>query len=221
MAQMAKYLQRREAWVLLCTHLIDIGILPSRGHPLIVLDDANPRAPGGNTRSDDDGGTLERITPNGTKGKGKLVDRAHGEGVELREWSDEVIWHPKPMISTAGNGSHVQRNGTALMTRYGATQLISATRRFLAEHTSSRSGCPLKAKHVFYVWHQCRLEHGRLPFLPDDGPQVDTIRATPQIRDEYGRITRPGAFDTVLFVTNPDAQGLHRKYLFVLRLEVR
>lgn len=124
------------------------------------------------------------------------------------------VWYPKPSISTTKRPR--RRPASYLIDQHGATNLIKKTIDFLKRkrpHHAHRLP-KLKTTHHFYSWTRCRLSHGRLPFLPSAEPHVDHIRAVPASYDDADRMTRFGSFDTVLFLANPELQGLHRESAF-------
>ncbi|KAG8794672.1 hypothetical protein FRC12_022567 [Ceratobasidium sp. 428] len=198
--QMAEYLRRREAWVLLRSYLSETGHLASDNKD-VDSNDCADEIVGETTGPSDqqDGGKFEVL-------RGEDEEDVAG----AHAWSKNAIWYPKPKVSTAGDRTHLKRDGAYLIENHGATHLIGATQDFLELHTTSRSRRPLHNKHVFEVWPRCRLEHGRVPLLPTDPAFIENIRASPELTDEHGQVTRYTAFDTILFDSHPDRHGLRR-----------
>ncbi|KAG8768820.1 hypothetical protein FRC12_005337 [Ceratobasidium sp. 428] len=195
--QMVKYLQRRESWALLRTHLSSIGVLPAEPESSNLDDEPGQHEDLSDNRCSKDGGRFETVGG---------VDKAE----TVNDWIDGLIWHPKPLVSTASDQAHTKRPGAYLISTHGAEHILEATRKFLHAHTGSNSRRPLDVTHDFLVWPRCKLEHGRIPFLPDDTPCIESIRATPESVDEHDRLTHHPTFDTALFLSNPKVQGLHR-----------
>ncbi|KAG8722129.1 hypothetical protein FRC09_006757 [Ceratobasidium sp. 395] len=206
--QMAKYLQRRESWVLLRTHLSSIGVLPSNDKPdslePILDEDSGPQEELRGNSGAKDGGIFETVKQAASVGSAEVV----------QEWTDNLVWHPKPLVSTASDATHVKHSGDYLIRTHGAEHLLEATQDFLLSHTGSRSRRPLNEKDTFMVWPRCRLEHGCLPFVPTDLAVTQTIRAMPTAYDAFDRVSRYPTFDTALFVAKPEAQGLKSEFLY-------
>ncbi|QRW07893.1 Tyrosine kinase domain protein [Ceratobasidium sp. AG-Ba] len=213
--QMTRYLQRRESWVLLRIYLADIGVLPIDEDSVTPDDSPYEKQDGPISEGKSlvgDGGEFETfetaVSPNPSKRKRGGEDES-GQSSKVRsDWADDLVWHPRPKVSTAKRAS--QCSGSHLINMYGATHLIEATRDFLSARTGSKSLHPLQGRHNFYVWARCKLEHGVIPFTPSDGAHAEVIRATPKLTDSLGRQTRYAAFDTALFSSCPGTQGLHR-----------
>jgi hypothetical protein len=130
--------------------------------------------------------------------------------------------------------------GNDLIEKYHAPDLMRAFKRFLKAEVASVNGRdrpneidrlrvpPLSPHNLFKVWNRFALYHVPLPFAPDEPPRRDVVRARPATRNFYGRVTRPPAFDTVLYhdrnSLHADAHGLHRKskpsYLVSCRSEL-
>ncbi|KAG8714425.1 hypothetical protein FRC09_017655 [Ceratobasidium sp. 395] len=196
--QMVKYLQRRESWALLRTHLSSIGVLPAEPGSSSLDDEPEQDKDLVDNLPGKDGGCFE------------TVGRADSEPKSEDKWRDELIWHLKPLVSTASDHAHAKYPGSYLIDTHGAEHILEATRKFLYAHTGSNSRRPLDTTHNFLVWPRCKLEHGRIPFLPLDIPCVETVRAAPASFDEHDRLTHYPMFDTALFLANPNAQGLQR-----------
>ncbi|KAG8774623.1 hypothetical protein FRC12_001887 [Ceratobasidium sp. 428] len=201
--QMTKYLQRRESWALLRTHLSSIGVLPPEAKPdslePIIDDEQGQHEELGGDLGAKDGGVFETVK-----------QAANGSAEVVQKWRDDLVWHPKPMVSTASDAAHTKRSADYLIRTHGAEHLLEAVQDFLLARTGSRSKRPLSEKDEFLVWPRCKLEHGCLPFVPTDLPVTQSIRAMPAARDAHNRITRYPTFDTALFVANPEVQGLQR-----------
>ncbi|QRV89130.1 hypothetical protein RhiJN_17148 [Ceratobasidium sp. AG-Ba] len=210
--QMTRYLQRRESWVLLRIYLADIGVLPVDEDSITPDDSSYEKHDGPLSEGKllvEDGGEYETVVnPNPNKRKrGGEDESAQSSKVKL-DWADNLVWHPRPKVSTAKRATRC--SGSHLIGTYGATHLIEATRDFLSARTGSKSLHPLQGRHRFYVWSRCKLEHGVIPFTPSEGPHTEVICATPKLIDSLGRQTCYAAFDTALFSSCADAQGLHR-----------
>ncbi|QRV97098.1 hypothetical protein RhiJN_25117 [Ceratobasidium sp. AG-Ba] len=208
--QMTRYLQRRESWVLLRIYLADIGVLPIDEDSVTPDDNPYEKQDGPileNKSLVEDGGEYETVVNPNKRKRGSEDESGQSSRVKSN-WADDLVWHPRPKVSTAKRA--VQCSGSQLINIYGATHLIEATRDFLCARTGTKSLHPLQGRHRFYVWPRCKLEHGVVPFTPSDGAHTEVIRATPKLTDSLGRQTRYAAFDTALFSSSPDVQGLHR-----------
>ncbi|QRW09681.1 hypothetical protein RhiLY_08680 [Ceratobasidium sp. AG-Ba] len=208
--QMTKYLQRRESWILLRIYLSDIGILFPEAESSGFEKDRDETTGPLQEENDFvmDGGICEAVINPRKRKRGH--DEAVHLGIKGGAWRHNLIWHPWPKISTGSDRVSTKRSAADLINSHGAQHLIQATRRFLQDYTGSKSLRPLHEKHQFAVWPRFRLEHGRVPFNPLDAAHKEAIRATPKQHDELKRITRYSTFDTVLFVSSPNLQGVHR-----------
>jgi hypothetical protein len=153
------------------------------------------------------------------------------------EWEDveegnsdappDATHYPQPGLAIALQATVPNISGNDIIEKYHAPDLMRALKRFLEAEAASANGRdrpneidrlrvpPLSPYNVFKVWHRFALHHVPLPFSPDEPPRRDVVRAKPATRNFYGRVTRPAAFDTVLYhdrnSPNADAHGLHRK----------
>ncbi|KAG8715977.1 hypothetical protein FRC09_016138, partial [Ceratobasidium sp. 395] len=187
--QMATYLQRQEAWVLLRAYLHDTGLLLDPRCDPIESDE-----PDDSTLEDET--TEDNIT-----------------GVENKEQdAGDDLWYPNPAIAIAKRPAFARRSGHQLIHQHHATDLIPATLRFLADKPVP--GLFLSEHAQFKVWTRCKLHHRRLPFLPSLDPQTDQVRARPGSVDDEGRDIRIGNFDVVLYSPHgedvSDLHGIHR-----------
>lgn len=92
---------------------------------------------------------------------------------------------------------------------------MQVAKRFLAPKARVRKeSVYIHPSHEFEVWHKVFLFHSPLPFAPDKPPHRNVIRAQPPLYDAHGRVTRPGVFDTALFVKKPAEAGLNRMCRF-------
>ncbi|KAG9094384.1 hypothetical protein FRC06_010865 [Ceratobasidium sp. 370] len=182
--QMATYLQRKESWVLLRAYLHDTGQL--------VDPRFDPVDSEGETEEEEE----EENTP------------------EVEESDEDDMWSPAPAIMIAKRPAFARRTGTALINTHKATDLIRATRRFLAPNAPPGSILPLSEHTAFRVWTRCKLRHKRLPFLPSFDPPTDQVRAHPGSLDDEGRRVHAESFDVVLFSPPGEdvsgACGVHR-----------
>ncbi|KEP46015.1 hypothetical protein V565_223910 [Rhizoctonia solani 123E] len=199
--QMTTRLQRRETWAIACARMYEAGLLPqslrahyeSRGRV-----DYQPRSNGNFELDEDDG-----------------EDENEVEGIVIGNagtWMPGQIWHPAPSVYLAKTPPSGTRkvNGSYLAEVYGAVRIVEATRDFLSSIDPSYHNLPLDENSHFRVWSRFRLHHDRLPFLQSLPPRIDRIRAFPSQYDDYGAVTRQGYMDTILYLAEPEYQGLRR-----------
>ncbi|KAG8727981.1 hypothetical protein FRC10_005437, partial [Ceratobasidium sp. 414] len=181
--QMVAYLQKKEAWALLRAYLHDTGRLIDRRF----------QEPGDGDEEEDEGA--------------EEMVAGHGDGVE------GGTWHPSPSVSIAKCPALGRRDGSYLISKHKAANLVDATVSYLRSIAPPGTSIPLFEESFFKVWKRCKLHHKRLPFYPSLSRQTDFVRAFPSSVDEEGRLLRQGFFDVVLFspTTNngPNVQGLH------------
>ncbi|KAG9094144.1 hypothetical protein FRC06_011116 [Ceratobasidium sp. 370] len=135
--QMALYLQRQEAWALLCAYLHETGQLPDE--------------------------RLGRGHTGGDGNEGEEVEEA-GENVDMGNGVDEGdgTWYPTPTITIAKRPALGKRTGTYLMNEHQASDLISATIRFLRNDLAVPAGTvlPLSESHPRLI--KFELSHAQL-----------------------------------------------------------
>ncbi|KAG8697719.1 hypothetical protein FRC09_007683 [Ceratobasidium sp. 395] len=147
------------------------------------------------------------------------------EGQEGTQDVDEVHY-PSPRLAIAATPSHFRYTADQIATKYKAPELIPALTRFLESEVASANSrarpnqsdrlCVpnISPHHHFNVWHRFALHQARLPFAPDEPPRRDVVRAKPLTWNAFGQISRPAAFDTVLYrdpsTPTDNSHGLHR-----------
>ncbi|KAG9088545.1 hypothetical protein FRC06_001978, partial [Ceratobasidium sp. 370] len=140
-------------------------------------------------------------------------DEGDGEGEgDVVEGDNADIWYPTPSISIAKRPSLGSRTGDYLIRKHGASDLINATKNYLAAFTNDPTTLALSRYSKFKVWSRFKLRHARLPFSPATKPPVDQIRASPFTYDDDGQMSHFNAFDVVLIAPDGDSEevGLHR-----------
>ncbi|CAE6427749.1 unnamed protein product [Rhizoctonia solani] len=194
MEQMTTRLQRAEIWAIACARMYEAGRLPEslRGeYELRSRVEYLPRS-NGNIEPEDD-----------VEVEGIVVGNSGA-------WTPGQIWHPAPTIYLAKTPpSHTRKvSGTYLMDVHGALGIVQATRDFLAALNPAHRRVPLDGNSNFRVWTRFRLHHH--PFLQSLPPRIDRIRAFPSEYDEHDELVRQGYMDTVLYLDDPNRQGLRR-----------
>ncbi|KAG9090695.1 hypothetical protein FRC06_000921 [Ceratobasidium sp. 370] len=183
--QMISYLEKKEAWTLLRAYLHDTGRLIDKRFQEL-----------GDSDEEDDEGPEELL-------------EGHRDGVE------GGTWHLTPSISIAQCPVLGRWDGSYLISKHKATDLVDATVSYLHGIAPPGTSIPLFEESFFKVWKRCKLHHRRLPFYPSLSCQADSVCAFPSSVNKEGRLLWQGFFDVVLFSPttnnpNPNNQGLHR-----------
>jgi hypothetical protein len=121
------------------------------------------------------------------------------------------IEYPNPIHALAMRPTRTKLCGSDLAEEYGARDLLPALKGFLGAAPHGQR-LFLLASDFFDVWHKVTLNHLPLSFAPNEPLQRDVIRAQPATPDGRGGMRRQPTFDTVLFLNDPNAFGLHRKF---------
>jgi hypothetical protein len=121
------------------------------------------------------------------------------------------IEYPHPIHSLAMTPTCTKLCGSDLAEVYGTRDLLPALKAFLGAAPRGQR-LFLLGSDTFNVWHKVTLNHLPLSFAANESLQRDVIRAQPAIPDGRGGMRRQSTFDTVLFLNDPDAFGLHRKF---------
>ncbi|KAG8702500.1 hypothetical protein FRC08_003449 [Ceratobasidium sp. 394] len=194
---MATYIQRQESWALLRAYLYDTGQVRDVQVQRRAVDDEDDR------EGEDD-----------KEGEGDVAEGDVEEGdVVVGDGGDNAdMWYPTPTISIAKRPSLGSLTGDYLIRKHGASDLIEATKNYLAAFTHDPTTLALSRYSKFKVWSRFKLQHTRAPFYPAAKPLVDQIRASPFMYDDDGQVSRFNMFDVVLIALDgePEAVGLHR-----------
>ncbi|KAG9078330.1 hypothetical protein FS749_009688 [Ceratobasidium sp. UAMH 11750] len=130
----------------------------------------------------------------------------------LAKSAEPEIHYPRPRISIARRPTVPRVSGHVIIASYGASDFIRSVRRFLTLKNVLPPGkrlILLPSDH-FPVWHKAVLNHAPLPFALNQPCHRDVIRAHPLVRDDAGRVRKPGVFNTALFAVNHSELGLQR-----------
>lgn len=213
--QMACHLQRREALLIVHARLERQGIIPKRavkwqrdgmaeglGSSVVINEDA-----------EEDELEMDELENNECRiGEDEdFLETGNADAMAV----NEPLMLPNPRLVIANSSPRPNVRGSALITLYHATYLLSALSKFFRDH------CPTIAlfldfdEHMkFDVWTRFRLFHEPLPFAPLVGPKIDRIRAFPGPATGSHRSVHKPTFDTVLLDAFPNRSGLHREYPF-------
>lgn len=198
--QMALYLQRMEAWAMFRAYHRDLGQLPAS-----IRDRDAPMADGGEEVVDDMSGYVDGEN-DGDDEPDNVEVTGRGE-VRRERGEDGLVWHANPWLESAKRPGLRTKPASYLIDKHGTTNLIRDVKTFLKTISPHNARLRLKESHRFRVWSRVKLCHSRVPFLPSAEPHVDHLRARPATRKD-----RADSFDTALFLTDPSAHGLHRKF---------
>ncbi|KAG9085468.1 hypothetical protein FS749_004394 [Ceratobasidium sp. UAMH 11750] len=193
---MATYIQRQESWALLRAYLYDTG----------QVRDGLVQRRAANDEEDGEGEDDE-------EGEGEVAegDVEEGDVVAGDEGDNADMWYPTPTISIAKRPSLGSKTGDYLIRKHGASDLIEATKHYLAAFTHDPTTLALSRYSKFKVWSRFKLRHTCVPFYPAAKPQVDQIRASPFKYHDDGEMSRFNTFDVVLIAPDGDSEkvGLH------------
>ncbi|KAG9093004.1 hypothetical protein FRC06_011712 [Ceratobasidium sp. 370] len=152
----------------------------------------------------------------GGKVRRKIMDNEgredKGDTMEGNEGDNTDMWYLTPSISIAKRLSLGTRTGDYLARKHGASDLINATKEYLAAFTDDPTTLTLSKHSKFKVWSRFKLRHARLPFFPAAKPQVDQIRASLFSYDDDSQMLRFSTFNVILIALddNSEKDGLHR-----------
>lgn len=155
------------------------------------------------------------------KDEGGEAEDAEDEGdeednvfVEGRGACDRHEVYPEPDRGQAKKPTAPGQCGWHLIEQHGVTNLVADCHRWLKKHLGpSTYHDPVTPFHLFNVWHKFYLTHGYLYFDPDQSFKREVVRAKPPAPALPGGQPNTGTFDTVLFMDNPKAFGIHRESL--------
>lgn len=178
----------------------------------------------------------EMVDAERTKGGPDDGDEGGGEWVDV---NDDTLERPDPISVEAPNSAAATTATTAypdseitrahnptraatsiptLSDQYGTIDLIPSLTRYLRSKNIDSTTAPISPNHLFDVWHRVSIQHARFPYAPEEEPTRDVVRATPPSYNRRTRTRKEGTFDTVLFLHNPTAFGIHRT-LFIHSIE--
>jgi hypothetical protein len=226
--QMAKHLQRREAWAMLRALLEELGVVPKRKvgarNQMIDLDFDVVE---GDVDVDEDEVEVEQEQEGQRDGEGQGEGRAGGEDGEDEDQDEdegeaevlgprgrgghEETYHPMPAIKIAKRPPRRMR-ACDLIDTQSAPDLLRAVSQFLSPLLPFDPSRLIDGNSIFPVWTRCSLLHDPLPFAPLLGPKVDKLRAFPASHDDDDRVKRQESFDTVLVDLKNRLNGVHREF---------
>ncbi|CUA69803.1 Protein transport protein Sec61 subunit alpha [Halocynthia roretzi] [Rhizoctonia solani] len=96
-----------------------------------------------------------------------------------------------------------------IVREHGAQHFLPAIKSFVRKELPQHPPCDFDHETAFNIWSRARLYHYPPPFQPSEGPRMDVVRSQPPKIDEFGRVSRPARFDTVMLLAFPDRSGMH------------
>ncbi|KAG8684372.1 hypothetical protein FRC11_012198, partial [Ceratobasidium sp. 423] len=136
-------------------------------------------------------------------------EQAPGQNPEMPVSIDQQPYYLSPKIVTAKQRTECTTIGQLIMA-HCMPNLIQNIKAFLKTLDLSILNFPLSASTKINIWTTACLYHEPLPFKPVELPKIDKIWAFPARIDSIQCIHHVAHFDTVLVLTNPGKEGIHR-----------